>query len=115
MAKDNKSDKPDEPKPDEPKGDGKLKVSEHGNNSYPYAKHGRIVDGQRMPHPERWKHDAAAALHDWKLFAHHNNGEMKLSKENYDKAIEAACELDSKGNVNPHEPAMFVLKLDEKA
>lgn len=83
----------------------KLTVSEHAQLNYPPATGGNVVDGVRMPHPDRWKHEAAAALHNWAEHKHHQSEEVRLSASDYKKAIEAACSLDDKGIPVPHEAA----------
>lgn len=44
------------------------------------------------PHAELWKHAAAEALHGWREHAHHEGKPMELSRADYEKALEAACE-----------------------
>lgn len=84
-------------------------VGEHGDAMFPYAKKGRVVDGERMPHKDRWKHASASALHCWPQHAHHEAKEMRLSADDYKQAIEAACKLDDKGHVHPHEAALYAV------
>ncbi len=90
------------------KGDGKRTVGEHGNDRFPEAKKGPIVDGVRRPHAERWKHACAAALHRWAEYAHHNSKEMRLSDEDYVAALDAVMKPDKKGIYTPHEAALYV-------
>ena len=86
-----------------------VAVSEHAAANYPPSSTGRIVDGERQPHAERWKHAAAAALHNWGECAHHEAEEMKLSASDYAKAIEAACKLNDKGVPTPHDAAFYAV------
>ena len=112
MARHTKNDVGDTAPPDKaPQEVVMISVSDHGQANYPYNAKGRVVNGSRTPHKERWKHECAAALHDWKLYTHHMGEEKMLSSEDYGKAIEAACKLDSKGHVHPHQPALFVLDI----
>lgn len=90
------------------KAGGKCSVDEHGDSRFPVAAKGPIVDGERRPHAKRWQHAAAAALHDWTLYAHHNAKPMQLSDEDYEKALEAACKPNKKGSYIPHKAAQYV-------
>jgi hypothetical protein len=56
------------------------------------------------------KHAAAASLHRWGLYAHHNNQEMRLTKEDYEASILAASKR-SAGKYKPHAPALFAKKV----
>ena len=65
---------------------------------------------QRSPRPMRWvtpspSHLAAAALHGWKEHAHHENGPMMLTKDDYLAAL-AAINGDERGKLTPHKPAL---------
>lgn len=93
-----------------PKGDKKLPVSELAQMAFPGATKGNHVNGVRAPHVARWMHAAAAAMHCWPQHAHHEAKEMELTPEDYGKAIEAACKLDSKGRTQPHKPALYAVK-----
>ncbi len=89
----------------------KAPISEHAAAAYPYSATGRVVDGVRQPHAERWKHEAAAALHGWAAYAHHNNGELEITAEDYASAVEAACTLNAKGIPTPHKSAVGAVKV----
>ena len=103
--------KPKAPEPEAaPKAPKKSPVSEHAAAAYPAVAGGRVVDGVRSPHPEFWKHAAAAALHQWAAYAHHNNGEFELTADDYASAIEAACTLNAKGIPTPHKAALGAVK-----
>jgi hypothetical protein len=52
---------------------------------------------------ERAAHAAAGVLHKWDQHAHHMNGEMQLTKADYDAAIKAT----ENGKYEPHKPALF--------
>ncbi len=94
----------------EPVAAPKAPISEHAAQACPYASGGRVVDGVRRPHVDRWKHEAAAALHGWAAHAHHQACEMELTAEDYASAVEAACILNDKGIPTPHKPALYAVK-----
>jgi hypothetical protein len=48
-------------------------------------------------------HEVASVLHGWSQHAHHENGAMSMTKEDYLKALEAA--MPKEGNPKPHMPA----------
>lgn len=52
-----------------------------------------------------WKHAAAAAMHGWKEHAHHSAKAMRMSAEDYGKALAAACKPPTK-DARPHGPAL---------
>lgn len=57
-------------------------------------------------HPARFKHGAAAALHGWDLHQYNTGEPMKLSRADYEAAIQAATVLDENtGAPVPHAPA----------
>ncbi len=87
----------------------KRPVSELGDAAFPYAKRGKIVDGVRRPHEDRWKHTAAESLHCWKQCAHHTAKEMELTETDYQKALVAAGKLNAKGIPTPHKPALYAV------
>ncbi len=88
----------------------KLPVSQRATAAFPPNAGGHVVDGVRCPHPERWKHEAAAALHGWAAYAHHNNGEFEITAEDYASALKAACELNAQGIPTPHKAAIGAVK-----
>src|ERR1044071_2394429 len=49
-------------------------------------------------HPDLWKHGAADQLHDWPLYAHNNNGAIRLSQEDYEAALKAASTANKDGS-----------------
>lgn len=59
------------------------------------------------PHRNAWKHAAAAALHNWRMYAHHHNGPMVLSRADYDAALKATETVNQKGASTPHAPAYY--------
>ncbi len=108
----------DKPTPIAPKREAKAApskrpVSEHGRANYPSAGRPGGQRGVGRPHPELWKHSAAAALHCWGQHAHHMAAEMELSDSDYAKAIEAASAPNNMGEYVPHKAASFVLKTEK--
>ena len=85
-------------------------VSEHMTANYPSPAGTSAQKGVGRPHPELWKHAAAAALHCWGQHAHHMAKEIQLSDADYAAAIKAALKPNKKGVYVPHEAALFVLK-----
>jgi hypothetical protein len=87
---------PEQP-PAEP--EGRLTVDQWATKMFPPTERG-------MPHRDAWKHGAAEALHGWKLHSHHANEPMRLSREDYLEAIEAASAAQEDGSYQPHGPAL---------
>lgn len=59
------------------------------------------------PHPERWRHGAAAALHGWLEHAHHELEPMLLSQSDYEAALTAASEFaEGTQSYAPHPAAL---------
>lgn len=52
------------------------------------AEYPEATDGK--PHPDRWKHEAAASLHGWAEHAHHSGASFRLTLKQYKDAIAAA-------------------------
>lgn len=53
-----------------------------------------------------WPHEAAAMLHGWALHEHHAGTPMKLSRADYEAALKAASQTDSRGEYQPHVAAL---------
>lgn len=54
-----------------------------------------------------WRHSAAAALHGWPQHAHHTGAPMRLSRTDYDAAINAALQPDlTSADYVPHAAAL---------
>jgi hypothetical protein len=49
---------------------------------------------------------AASALHGWDAYTMHSAEPMKLTREAFDAAIDAAKTADKRGAYKPHEPAL---------
>lgn len=65
----------------------------------------RFPDSDRgRPHPDRFKHGAAAALHGWDLHAYHTGEELRLSEADYDAALTAA--MSTSHELVPHDAAL---------
>ena len=83
-------------KPDVSKSeDGKLTVDEWAELKFPKNKRGH-------QHHGIWRHAAAAVLHGWAEHKHHQNGAMRLTEGEYDKALKA---MDSP-TATPHKAAL---------
>jgi hypothetical protein len=73
--------------------------------NFPAAPSGR-------PHPERWRHAAADALHGWTYHEHHYAGEVKISEADYKAALQAASAPRGQGNhYEPHAAACSPAKM----
>jgi hypothetical protein len=58
------------------------------------------------PHPDAWKHAAAATLHDWPLHQHHAATPMELTRADYEAALAASESTDASGAYVPHPAAL---------
>lgn len=55
-------------------------------------------------HPDRWKHEAAAALYGWTHHAyHHQTSPFQLTEQDYDVALETAAQYPA---CKPHKAAI---------
>ncbi len=69
-----------------------------------------------LPKTKRFLHAAASALHGWHEFQHHNGEELKLTPEDYQKALDAAAYRDpERGRYVPHAPALSPSKFERVA
>jgi hypothetical protein len=62
-----------------------------------------------QPARDAWKHAAASALHGWAAHAYHQGEPLKLSKEDYEAALQAATTLkeqDGRPTYLPHPAAL---------
>ena len=65
----------------------------------------RFPEGERgRPHPQLYRHGAAAALHGWDLHRYHTGAELQLGEADYDAALLAVDPKD--GVIAPHEGAL---------
>lgn len=74
----------------------------------PVRKPGRLtVDELRASvNPPAWQHAAANVLHGWAEHAHATGKAMRLSGEDYAKALEAASRPARGGDYAPHPAAL---------
>lgn len=91
---------------EEPARDPSLKTPDEWQKTlFPASERG-------APHPEAWKHGAAAALHGWELHAYHTGQPMRLSEADYRAALEAAVTFqpvpgkEGAFTYLPHAPAL---------
>jgi hypothetical protein len=84
-----------ETKPEEAPKDPRLTPRQWADSMFPRSQTGRL-------HPERWKHGAAAALHQWAAYAHNSGRQIELTRSEYQAALDAAC----KPNPAPHPAAL---------
>ena len=46
-----------------------------------------IFPSESRPHPDLWKHEAAAALHGWAAHRHHAGQPIQLTRADYEAAV----------------------------
>ena len=64
-----------------------------------------VLVGKKKPHPDTWKHNAAAMLHGWAEHRHHTNRPIEIPRDAYEKALAAASEPGVDGKYTPHDAA----------
>ncbi len=70
---------------------------------------GETIVAQRFPGrpvTASARHRAASTLHGWADHAHHAGKPMKLTREDYLAALDAAQKTDKHGKAQPHAPAV---------